>query len=118
MAEATPRLRISREKDVHVVEFVQNRILDELNISEIGLELTNLLAGRDRPRLLLDFSAVDHLSSAALGMLINVNNKVREQNGQLRLAQIKPPILEVFQITKLNRLFRICATRAEAMASF
>ena len=51
-------------------------------------------------------------------MLINVNNKVKQQNGQLRLANIKPQILEVFEITKLNKLFKILPTRAEALASY
>jgi len=51
-------------------------------------------------------------------MLINVNNKVKHQNGQLRLANIKPQILEVFEITKLNKLFKILPTRAEALASY
>ena len=51
-------------------------------------------------------------------MLINVNNRIRQKNGQLRLANIKPQIFEVFVITKLNKLFRIFPTRAEAQASF
>jgi len=118
MAESGPHIRITEDKDVHVVEFTDNRILDELNISQIGQALINLVDSRDRPKLLLDFANVDHLSSAALGMLINVNNRIRARNGQLRLAGIRPQIMEVFQITKLNRLFRILPGRAEAMKSF
>jgi len=53
------------------------------------------------------------LSSAALGALINVNNRMKAKNGQLRLANIKPQIFEVFVITKLNKLFRIHGTRAD-----
>ena len=53
--------------------------------------------------MLLDFATVDHLSSAALGMLINANNKIKLKNGQLRLANIKPQIMEVFVITKLEQ---------------
>ena len=70
------------------------------------------------PKLLLDFGNVDHMSSAALGTLINVSNRVKEKNGQLRLANIKPQIFEVFVITKLNKLFRILPNRQEAAASF
>ena len=61
---------------------------------------------------------MDHLSSAALGMLINANKRVKEKNGQLRLTNIKPQIYEVFVITKLNKLFRILPTRAEGLTSF
>jgi len=118
MSESPTRLNITQIKDVSVVEFTDNKILDEMNISEIGQTLAGLAESKDRPKLLLDFANVDHLSSAALGMLINVNNRVLKQNGQLRLANIKPQIMEVFVITKLNRLFRIAAGRDEAMRSF
>ncbi len=40
------------------------------------------------------------------------------RNGQLRLTNIKPQIYEVFEITKLNKLFKILPTRAEALASY
>ena len=118
MADTIPSVSVSSHKDVRVVEFTNNRILDEANIAEIGASLNGLVEERPNPKLLLDFNTVDHLSSAALGMLINVNKKLRERNGQLRLTNIKPQIFEVFVITKLDRLFKIFPTRAEALASF
>jgi len=118
MADSIPALSVSDQKDIRVVEFTNNKILDEANIKEIGDGLNALVDERPNPKLLLDFNTVDHLSSAALGMLINVNKRVRERNGQLRLANIKPQIIEVFVITKLNKLFRIMGNRAEALASF
>lgn len=118
MAETIPPLSVTREKDIRVIEFTNNRILDEANIAEIGNTLNALIDEVDNPKLLLDFGTVDHLSSAALGMLINANNRVRERSGQLRLTNIKPQILEVFVITKLNKLFKILPSRAEALASF
>lgn len=118
MPETSQRLTVTDLKDVKVIDFVDSKILDEANIAEIGLNLAALATAKERPKLLLDFANVDHLSSAALGMLINVNNKVKHQNGQLRLANIKPQILEVFEITKLNKLFKILPTRAEALASY
>ena len=118
MADSIPSLAVSQDKDVRLVEFTNNKILDEANIKEIGDGLNALVDERPNPKLLLDFATVDHLSSAALGMLINVNKRVKERNGQLRLANIKPQIFEVFVITKLNKLFRILPTRPEALASF
>jgi anti-sigma B factor antagonist len=118
MAEAIPSVSVTSQRDIRIVEFTNNRILDEANISEIGQTLTALAEENDPPRLLLDFSNVDHLSSAALGMLINLNNLIKQKNGQLRLAHIKPQIFEVFVITKLNKLFRIWPTRKEALDSF
>jgi anti-sigma B factor antagonist len=118
MAESTPSLSVSQQKDIRVVEFTNNRILDEANIKEIGDGLGALIEERPNPKLLIDFGTVDHLSSAALGMLINVNKRVKEKNGQLRLTNIRPQIYEVFVITKLNKLFKILPNREDALASF
>jgi anti-sigma B factor antagonist len=118
MAETIPPLSVSEEKGVRIIEFTNSKILDEANIAAIQETLSALIDESENPRLLLDFATVDHLSSAALGALININSKIRQKNGQLRLANIKPQIEEVFKITKLDKLFRIKPTRTEAMASF
>ena len=118
MADTIPPLSVTEEKGIRIIEFTNSKILDEANIAEIGNTLGAIIDENENPKLLLDFATVDHLSSAALGMLINVNNRVRQKNGQLRLANIKPQILEVFVITKLNKLFKILPTRTEALANF
>jgi anti-sigma B factor antagonist len=118
MSEPSPTLAVTDEKDIRIVEFREQKILDEANIAEIGQAINDLIDEREFPKILIDFANVDHLSSAALGMLINVNNRVRQKNGQLRLCDIKPQIFEVFVITKLNKHFKILSTRAEALASF
>jgi anti-sigma B factor antagonist len=118
MSETIPPLSVIQQKDVRIVEFTNNKILDEANIADIGASLNAMIDEGPNPKLLLDFSNVDHLSSAALGMLINVNNRVKNANGSLRLSNIKPQIYEVFVITKLNKLFRILPNRAEALESF
>jgi anti-sigma B factor antagonist len=118
MADATPQLALTRQKDIRIVEFTNSKIIDELNIAEIGQTLTTVIDESPNPKLLLDFGQVDHLSSAALGMLINANGRIKSKNGQLRLANIKPQIYEVFKITQLNKLFYIHGSRQEALASF
>jgi anti-sigma B factor antagonist len=117
-ADTSPSVALSDFKDIRIVEFTNSKILDEGNINDIGASINSIVDEKANPKVLLDFANVDHLSSAALGMLINVNNKIRAKNGQLRLANIKPQIFEVFVITKLNKLFRIAPNRPDALASF
>ncbi|MBC8107283.1 MAG: STAS domain-containing protein [Anaerolineae bacterium] len=118
MSDQAPPVSVVNDKDIRIVEFTNNKILDEANIEGIGQTLKSLINESERPKLLLDFATVDHLSSAALGMLINANNLIKQKNGMFRLANIKPQILEVFRITKLDKLFRIHPTRPEALKSF
>lgn len=118
MSAPTSAIAVSDVKGIRVVEFTNNKILDEANIKEIGDGIVAIVEARESPNILIDFAAVDHLSSAALGMLINVNSRVKAKNGKLRLANIKPSIRDVFVITKLDKLFKILGTRDEALASF
>lgn len=118
MATEASRLRVKKVGDVTQVEFIDRNILDEANIQLIGEEITSIIEASPRPKLLISFTNVDHLSSAALGTLITVNNRVKQASGQLRLSDIDPQIYEVFVITKLNKLFEIHETAADALKSF
>ena len=118
MTSAASRLRVSEEEGVTRIEFVDRNILDEANIQRIGEEIGEIVDAKTQPKLLISFSNVDHLSSAALGTLITINNKIRAKDGQLRLANIDAQIYEVFVITKLNKLFQIHESIEQAEASF
>ncbi len=111
-------LRISDLDGVSRVDFVDRNILDEANIQQIGDALGQLVDSSPRPRVLICFENVEHLSSAALGALITVSNRVKARDGQLRLSDISDQILEVFRITRLDRLFEIHGTADEALATF
>jgi len=118
MPEAKSNLRITDEGNAKMVEFVDRKILDELTITQIGERLSELVASEPNPRLLLNFKNVEHLSSAALGMLITLDRQVKEKQGRLKLSNIRPQILEVFKITRLNRLFEIYESAEEAIQSY
>jgi len=118
MAEETTRLKVTKLGTLSLVQFADRRILDELVLQEIEESLMKLVAERDQPpRLLISFSNVDHLASAALGMLITLNKRVKEKSGLLKLSDIKPQIYEVFKITRLNKMFDIYDTLEQARAS-
>ncbi|MGA2265037.1 MAG: STAS domain-containing protein [Phycisphaerae bacterium] len=118
MAERPKRLKVSVDSNgITTVELTDKKILDELNIANIGDQLNALVAESASPKLVLDFSAVGHMSSSALGMLITLNKRLREKNGQLRLCGIRPSIYEVFAMTRLNEILQICPTKEEAIAS-
>ena len=77
-----------------------------------------LIEVENRDKLLLNFSTVDFLSSAALGKLITLDKKMKAHGGTLKLSNIRPEIYEVFTITRLNRLFDIKDDEADALAAF
>ena len=114
----TRRIVVTENGDVTVVNFVDRKILDESNIQTLGQELFALVEKENRKKILLNFSAVEFLSSAALGKLINLDNKVKVNSGILKLSNIRPEIYEVFAITKLNRIFDIKDDESDALQAF
>ena len=104
-----PQSRLDAEGlgDVTVVSFRDKKILDEQNIQVISEQLFSLVDDPGRRKLLLNFGNVEYLSSTALEMLITLNKKVTQAGGELILCNIAPQIYEIFEITKLNKLFRI-----------
>jgi len=118
MAEQTTRLQIRDFKGVSIVEFADRKILDEVCIMEIQEELEKLVEAKNGGNILLCFKSVEHLSSAALGMLITLKNKIEAKSGKLKLSDINAQIFEVFKITRLNKMFDIHPTIDAARAAF
>jgi anti-sigma B factor antagonist len=114
----TSHITVRDTGDVKIVVFTDRKILEELSIHELGDELSRLVDSEPGIKLLVSFKNVEHLSSAALGMLIKLNKQVCDARGQLKLADITPPIFEVFKITRLNKLFDIHETAERALANF
>jgi anti-sigma B factor antagonist len=112
------RLDVTDVGDVAVVRFRDHKIVEDINIQELGQEMFHLIETAGRDKLLLNFSSVDFLSSAALGKLITLDKKMKAHGGVLKLSNIRPEIYEVFTITKLNRLFDIRDDEADALAAF
>ncbi len=112
------RLDIEDVGDVTIVRFVDKKILDETNIQIIGNQLFALVDDDGRKKIVLDFTQVEYLSSAALGKLITMDKKVKSAKGKLILCSIRPEIYEVFAITRLNKLFVIVDDQEKALESF
>jgi anti-anti-sigma factor len=113
---APRRIQVSQSGGVSVVTFRDSKIIDELAISELGQELNALVEVDARKKIVLNFSNVEFLSSAALGKLIGFEKKVKNTKAELMLTNIRPEIYEVFAITKLTKLFTIKDDEADALA--
>lgn len=71
----------------------------------------------ERPRLLVDLSALSYVSSAGLRVLLKARQRAAEGGGWLRLFGPQRGVLNVFEQTELDRILAIYATREEAEAA-
>ena len=114
----TKRLELTTVGEVTVVRLKDHRLVDERIISELGEELNQLASSQEHSRLLLDFEEVSFFSTGVLGVLISAKKKASLSQTALKLCNINPEIFEVFQLTRLDRVFDIYATRKQALAAF
>jgi anti-sigma B factor antagonist len=65
--------------------------------------------------LVVDLTQTRFLDSTALGVLIGAVKRLRPLNGRLAIVNTEPSTAKTFQITGLDRIFTIVATRDEAL---
>lgn len=115
MDNISPNMSIEFHGQVVVATLTDEKILDDSQL--VGLEGSFLPLIEQNPKiqLIVDFSHVKFLTSSVLGLLIRVSKKVYETDGKLRLCSINPKILEIFKITRLDKIFEIYPDVDEAM---
>ncbi len=69
-------------------------------------------------KFVLDFLSTEYIDSSGLGVLVSVSKKIREAGGELRLAGLNEDLRMLFELTKLDTLFKIYDTTDEAVQSF
>jgi anti-sigma B factor antagonist len=67
-------------------------------------------------QLVVDLSETTFVDSSALGTLIGALRRARERGGRLLLVSQGPEIARTMELTGLDQVFDIHATRAEALA--
>ena len=75
------------------------------------------LIDEKRYNIVIDLSDVPYLDSAALGVLVDAVRRVREYDGGIYLVAPTPFVRRAFEITRLIKIFHLCDSRAEALAS-
>jgi anti-sigma B factor antagonist len=72
----------------------------------------------DRPQLVFDMSAVQHMDAAGVDVLLHCMREVMEHDGDLKLAAPSPQAAIVLELTRTGRLFEIYENTAGAVKSF
>lgn len=114
-----PSLNIAENGDVVVVSFNDSKILDESAIRQIGEEFKKLTteAAAER-KLLLKFSGVGFMSSAMIGQVMRLSKQCKADKVDLKLSDIAPGIMEVFKLTRLDKILSIYPNETEALKAF
>jgi anti-sigma B factor antagonist len=93
-------------------------VAGELDLHTGGPVEAALAAAVDRGarRLVVDLVGVTFLDSVGLGILTREAKRVRERGGECVVVADDPRIVRVFEITGLDRVFRIARSLPEAVS--
>ena len=112
-------LTLTDAGEVLVVSFRQASILDQVVIDQIGKEFEQAgLEAASNRKLLLDFQTVEFMSSAMLGKIVQLHKRCKADKVKLKLCGISKNPLEVFKITRLDKLFEIHKDAPAALPTF
>jgi anti-anti-sigma factor len=107
--------QVSQSGGITLVEVEGQLIVG--NRQELKQRVLEHLEGGER-KFVIDFSNTGYIDSSGLGVLVSLSKKIREQGGELRLSSLNEDLRTLFELTKLDTLFRIADTKEEALEGF
>ncbi|MEP6779039.1 MAG: STAS domain-containing protein [Gemmatimonadaceae bacterium] len=69
-------------------------------------------------RILIDFTETGYVDSSGLGALVSLSKRLRDAGGSLRLAALNDDLRTLFELTRLDTLFKLYGSRADALVDF
>ena len=101
-----------------IITFEQSNVLDAYEIEKLGDAIYHQIRPLEAPKVVVDLSHVEHLSSAALGMLIALRQVVVEKKGGgIAIANVNKDLRSIFKMTKLDKLATMCDSTEKAVRS-
>jgi anti-anti-sigma factor len=73
--------------------------------------------GSTATKTLIDFSAVEYISSAGLRALMMASKQSKAAGGRLAVANLTPMVKEIFSISRFNLVVQVFETAADAIAA-
>jgi anti-sigma B factor antagonist len=110
-------LKITEEKrNDAVICFIEGEI-NINNAPELRKAFDGIIS-RSEKKVIVDFSAVSYIDSSGLATLIEMFQRLKKIGGRMRFANMDQKIKNVFEITKLHKLFEIFDTQESALKEF
>lgn len=70
------------------------------------------------PYIVLNLEAVEFIDSGGLGLLVRLRSRAQNAGGDVKLCALPPRIAEILRVTKLDTVFAVHHSEADAVAAF
>jgi len=89
--------------------------LNDFRSSAFREALYDFVNSRNNPRIILDLSAVDYLSSSGVAILVGLKRRVDLRQGKLVLCRVQALVCDLLRVMRLNQYFTFVDTQQEAL---
>jgi anti-sigma B factor antagonist len=117
MAQHCQHVVTQRKDDVLIAAFARPQVLDPDYIDLVREELLCVMSELHPPKVVIDFERVHFLSSSAVGLIIRLDHEAKQRGGALCIANVRSDVFEVFRLSKVDTLIRVCETTDAAVRS-
>ena len=107
----------SKAGDVNVVDLTLPHTLDIDEFDRLNDSILELIRGEPEGLWVLDLSQLSYMGSAALGLLVNLRQQIKQSGGRLVLCGLSPQLVHIFKTCCMERLFKIVKSRKDAVAA-
>lgn len=108
---------------------IQQEVLGEINCLKIEGQLDAYtspqleseigdLVRKGRNKLVVDFTQLDYISSAGLGVFMAYIEEIREKGGDIKLTNMQPKIFSIFDLLGFPVFYDILADKNDAITKF
>ncbi len=80
-------------------------------------EAVSAAIDQNKPAIVINMANVTYMDSSGFGTLLSATKRLRPFDGALYLSGCNEAIQRMLQITRLNTIFGVYATEAEALAA-
>jgi anti-sigma B factor antagonist len=112
--EETPTKIIAREVEgITIVDVIGRIVLGE-GEALLRETITGLIAN-GRRKFLLNMAGVPYMDSSGLGALVETYHNVHRVGGRLQLLKLTKKLLELLEMTRLNKILELTDNEVEAV---
>ncbi len=91
--------------------------IDQEGSEELEAALQDCL-DKGKNNILIDMVDVKHICSSALGVLVAIKRKIKDNEGDIKLVIINDNLLRLFETTMLDKVFEIYESQRECLTNF
>ena len=94
---------LNGELDLHVAHDLREKFLTILD--------------KNINKIIVDFTSVNYIDSSGLATLVELFQRLKKENGTLKLFGLKPQVKDVFELSRLEKVFDMYPDMSEALGS-